>query len=125
MTVLFFNYLAVLQTILGTVCIGGAALVCAMQSLQQYRARAFSAAAGGAMGGLLGAVAGFLGVVLAGLGWAGIRTVQLAGADTEVSELVLWILPAGYVLGTVAGAILGWRWARRRGVVAGSLTTAS
>ena len=114
-----FIYLTAFQLVLGLASAGIAALLCTLPWLRIYRARLALSAIGVAAGGLLGAVVGYLLVILAGLAWLGMRFIHFVPSGTEISEHVIWAFPAGYLIGSLAGASVGWRgWPKFTGATA-------
>jgi len=107
--VFVFIYLTAFQLALTIVAAGLGALLCTPPPLRVYRGRLTLSAIGVAAGGLVGAVVGYLVVILAGLAWLGMRFAHLVAPAAEISEHVIWAFPAGYVLGSLGGACIGWR----------------
>jgi hypothetical protein len=119
----FFICLVGLSIAFGAVGVCIVELACSRGSFRSYRPRAIRAVVCGAVGGSVGATAGFYGWIIAGLGWVIARAVQLAPHESEMATLaVSLLLPGSCIVAIVCGSVLGWRGWRKQAGAGGVLS---
>ena len=106
----FFVMVGMLQFCLFLIGVAAAFLIGFLPSARSRLAKMLRLVLGGALGGLAGALGWYLLMLATLLTFASIETLvppSLAGLG---GYFAVGTLPLGYILGTLLGGRIGWRW---------------
>ena len=110
MPVLMFLFVGLIQLALAAAGCIAVFVITIPKRLRKSREKALYAAVLGAAGGFLGLAVGYVLLLMVGGTWKAGEIFHLVDQIPPLlSDILVYLLPAGYVGGLVGGSLYGWR----------------